>query len=79
MQPRKSAANGKSKNSGGRRPIDGFWVPSRRWRQRAEAQAEGETAKKNAYTPHGNGKPGNRKTEGERWKGYENNKDWNMK
>ena len=42
-QQSKLAANGKSKNDGDGRSIDGFQVPSRRWRQRAEPQAKGET------------------------------------
>ena len=48
---------------------DGASLPSLRQR--------GTIAKKNSNTPHGNGKPGNRNKEGERWHGYGNNKDWN--
>ena len=50
-QQRKLAVNGKSKNSRGGRPIDGFQVPIRRWRQRAEPETKKEIARKR-HTRH---------------------------
>ena len=38
--------NGKSTNGEGGRPIDGFRVPYRRWRQRVGPQTKRETARK---------------------------------
>ena len=32
-------------------------------------------SEKTVFTPHGNGKPGNRMKEGEKWKGHENSKN----
>ena len=43
------------------------------------ASGKGRDSGKKVYTSHENGKPGNRMKEGERWKGYENNKNWNIK
>ena len=40
------------------------------------SRKEGRQRKK-SNTSHGNGKPGNRKREGEIWNGHRNNKDWN--
>ena len=44
------------------------------------ASGKGGNSQKKAYTPHGNGEPGNRKNEGERRNGYGNNRDeyWNI-
>ena len=50
-QQRKLAANEKSKNGGGGRPIDRFQVLYGRWRHRDEPQAKAETARKRH--PHG--------------------------
>ena len=45
-QQRKLATNGKRKNDGNGRPINRLQHPSRRWRQRAEPQTKGKTARK---------------------------------